>query len=120
MADTPNLIRATSNLPQVLVSGQLAASESTVLSCAANKTLAIATATLCNTSGSSRTVSISVVKSGGTGGTSNRVAVIDLDPGESCIVEELVGLLMGPGDFISTLASAATSVAMVISGAVSS
>ncbi len=119
MADR-NLIRATSNLPQVLVAAQLAATETSIYQCPANSSVVLATATLCNTSGSTRTVSLSVCKAGGTAGSANRVAIITLDPNESCIVDELAGLLLGPGDFISGLASAATSVAIVISGAVSS
>lgn len=119
MADR-NLIRATSNLPQVLVSTQLAASETTIYPGPPNSSVVLSTATVCNTSGSTRTVSLSVCKTGGTAGAANRVAIIDLDPNESAIVDELVGLFLGPGDFISGLASAATSVAIVISGAVSS
>ena len=119
MADR-NLIRATSNLPQVLVSTQLAASETLIYQGPANSSVVIATATVCNTSGSARTVSLSVCKTGGTAGAANRVAIIDLDPNESAIVDEFVGLFLGPGDFISGLASAATSVAIVITGAVSS
>lgn len=120
MADTQNLIRATSNLPQVLVAQQLAATETNLYQCPANKAVAVATAALCNTSGSARTVSLSIVKSGGTAGTANRVAVIDLQPNESCVVDELVGMLLGPGDFVSAVASAANAVSLVVSGAVSS
>lgn len=119
MADTPNLIRATSNLPQVLVSQQLAGTETTIYQCPASKSVVVDTATLCNAAGVSRTVYLSVCKTGGTAGDANRVAIITLAAYESCTVEELVGFL-GPGDFISGFASAATSVAIVIRGAVSS
>ena len=119
MADTANLIRATSNLPQVLVSQQLAGSETTLYQCPANKSVVVDTATVCNASGVIRTVYLSVVKSGGSAGDANRVAIITLAANESCTVEELVGFL-GPGDFLSGYASAATSVAIVIRGAVSS
>ncbi len=114
-----NLIHATENYPQVLVSQQLAATETNIYQCPANKSVVIDTATVCNTSGSTRTVYLSVVKAGGTAGASNRVALIELDPNDSCSVQELVGFL-GPGDFISGYASAATSVAICLRGAVSS
>lgn len=120
MADTANLIEATKNYPQVLVSQQFAATETTIYTCPGSKSVAINTATVCNTSGSARTVYLSVVKTGGTAGVANRVAIIELDAGESSVVEELVGLLLGPGDLISGYASAATAVALVITGAVSS
>lgn len=119
MADR-NLIRATSNLPQVLVSAQAGSTETTIYQCPANSSVVVATASLCNTSGSAVTVSLSVCKTGGTAGASNRVAVITLGAAESCVVEELVGLFLGPGDFVSGMASAATSAAVVITGAVSS
>lgn len=119
MADR-NLIRATSNLPQVLVATQLANAEASIYAGPSNSSVTIATATLCNTSGTAKTVYLSVVKATGTAGASNRVAIIDLAANESCIVDELVGLFLSPADFISGYASAATSVAIVISGAVSS
>ncbi len=119
MADR-NLIRATSNLPQVLVSAQLANAEASIYACPSNSSVTIATATLCNTSGASKTVYLSVVKATGTAGVANRVAIIDLAPNESCIVDELVGLFLSPADFISGYASASASVALVLTGAVSS
>lgn len=115
-----NLIAASSNLPQVLYTGQVAAAEAPIYSGPPDSSVVVATATLCNTSGSARTVSLSVVKVGGTAGAANRVAIIELSPGESCTVDELVGLMLGPADSISGLASAATSVAIVLTGSVSS
>jgi hypothetical protein len=119
MADTPNLILATSNLPQVLVSGYLAGVETTVYQCPANKSTTVGTATMCNSSASTVTVELSVAQTGGTAGASNRVAIVSLEADESTVVEELVGLLLGPGDFISGLASATSAVSIALSGAVS-
>lgn len=116
---TRNLIEATSNLPQVLVAAQVSDSEASVYQCPANSSVVIATAGVCNTSGSTRTVSLSVVKAAGTAGVANRVAIITLEPNESTRVPELE-VLLGAGDFISGLASAATSVAIVLTGSVSS
>lgn len=120
MADTANLIRATQNYPQVLSAEQLANVETEIYQCPANKSVTISTASLCNTSGSTQTVYLSVVMAGDSAGAANRVAIIDLEAGESCMVEEIMGLLLGPADKISGYATAATSVALVISGAVSS
>lgn len=120
MADTANLIRATSNLPQVLVAQFVAATETTQYQCPASKATVIQDATVCNSAGTGVvTVQLSVCKSGQTAGTSNRVAIIPLDVGESVTVPELVRSL-GPGDFISAVADSASKVALVVSGAVSS
>jgi len=115
-----NLIMADSNQPGVLYAGFVAGAETTIYTCPLASAVAINTATLCNTSGSTRTVSLSVVKAGGTAGSNNRVAVVELEVSESCVVDELMGLMLGPGDFISGLATAATSVSIVLTGAVSS
>lgn len=117
-----NLIQATANHPQVLAAKHLvAATPGDVFRCAVNTTAVIATATVCNTSASlDRTVYLSVAKSGDTAGALNRVAVIDLGPNESCVVDELVGLMLGPDDAIAGYASASPAVAIVVTGAVSS
>ncbi|MGQ9348960.1 hypothetical protein [Mycolicibacterium gilvum] len=121
MADpTPNLIRATVNLPQVLVSNYLSSSVETVYQVPNAKSTVIATATVCNNSDAPRTVNISVVKSGGSPTSGNRVAIITLRAGESCIIEEIVGLLMGPGDGIAAGAGASSAVSITLTGAVSS
>jgi hypothetical protein len=120
MADTPNLINATSNLPQVLVAQQLSVTaESSIYEVPASKSAVIDTATVCNTHGAAQTAYLSVVKAGGTSGSANRVAIITLEPGESTVVDELVGCL-GPGDLVAGHASAAGAVAIVLRGAVSS
>ena len=120
MADTPNLIAATSNLPKGLYSGWMPSSLSEIYAGPANKSTVIMSATLCNESGSTRTVRLSYIVAGGTVGASNRVAVIPLVDGESCVVEELIGVALGPGDAIWGLCSAGTAVSFTITGAVSS
>lgn len=95
-------------------------SEAEVYACPESKSVAIATATICNATGATRTAELSVVKASESAGDANRVAIISLEPGESGVVEELIGLLLGPEDFISGVASAASSVAIVLTGAVSS
>lgn len=114
-----NLMTATSGIPQVLVSQQLATSETTQYTCAASTAVKLANATLTNTSGSGVTVSISVVKSGGTAGNANRVlSSYTVAAGDSLVIPEVSGHVLGPGDFISAIAGTATAVAFVLSGAV--
>ena len=116
-----NLLAATSNLPKVLVSQQLANSETTQYTCPSSSAVRIATATLCNTSSSAVTVSVSLVKTGGSAGSSNRVLTsYSIAAYDSISLTEIYGAMLGPGDFISAIASAATSVAFVLTGAVSS
>lgn len=116
-----NLLSATSNLPSVLVSQQLANTETTQYTAAAGSAVKIATAVLCNTSASLVTVSVSLVKTGGTAGAANRImSSYALAAGDSVELTELVGSFLGPGDFISSVASAATAVSLVVTGAVSS
>lgn len=116
---TANLIRATENYPRVLHTGQLAATDTLIYQCPPTSSVTVSTATVCNTSDIPQTVSLSVVKAGGVSGVANRVAIIDLEPDESSSVEELL-VFLGPGDFISGLASEAASVSIVLTGAVSS
>ena len=116
---TQNLFGASSGLPQVLVSQQLANSETTQYTCPASSSVKIGSARLTNTSGGVVTVSISVVKSGGTAGNANRVlSAYSLAAGDGISLDELVGAYLGAGDFVSAIASAATSVSLVMSGVV--
>lgn len=116
---TQNLMAATSSLPQVLVSQQLAATETTQYTGPANSAVKIATAVLTNTSGAAVTVSVSVLKSGQTADGTHRVlSGYSLPAGDSTVLSELAGVFLGPGDFISAIASAATSVTLVVSGVV--
>jgi hypothetical protein len=110
---------ATLSKPQVLVAQQLASSETTQYTVAALNWVRIANATLTNTSGAAVTVSMSLVKTGGTAGASNRVlSAYSLQPGDSTVVVELVGHMLGPGDFISAVAGTASAVAFLLSGMV--
>lgn len=113
------LAPATSALPGVLVSQQLAASETTQYTCPASTSVKVAGAVLTNTTAGTITVSVSLVKSGGTAGAANRImSAFSLPAGDDIILSELIGQYLGPGDFVSAIASAATSVAFVMSGVV--
>lgn len=116
---TQNLMDATSGLPKVLVSQFLANSETTQYTGPANSSVKISSARLTNTSGSAVTVSISLVKTGGTAGNSNRVlAGYSLAAGDGIDLPELAGAFLGPADFVSAIASTGSAVALVLTGVV--
>jgi len=110
-----DLKTATSATPKVLVSNYLPSSEAAQYTAAAGSTVRLASAVLVNTDSSARTVTLSIVKTGDSAGGANRIlnayslaagAVLDLGA---------VGWL-GPGDFISGVASVASKVTLVMSG----
>ena len=73
--------------------------------------------TVTNTSAGNETVSVNLVRSTTSAGSGN--LVIDartIAPGETYTCPELIGHALEPGDFISTLASAATSLTIRCSG----
>jgi P pilus assembly chaperone PapD len=74
-------------------------------------------ATVTNTSGSNVTLSVNLVTSGGSAGASN--LIIDAQtivPDETYLCPELIGHVLEAGSFISTIAGAATSLTMRVSG----
>jgi hypothetical protein len=74
-------------------------------------------ATVTNTDTVARTFSVNIVTSGGSAGASN--IVIDartVQPDETYLCPELVGHVLAPGGFISTIASAATALTLRVSG----
>lgn len=74
-------------------------------------------ATITNTSASNVTVSVNLVTSGGSAGASN--LIIDsqiIVPDECYLCPELIGQVLEAGSFISTIAGAATSLTMRVSG----
>jgi len=74
-------------------------------------------ATATNTSGANVTLSVNLVTSGGSSGASNLVVnARAIAPNETYTLPELVGQVLDSGGFISTLASAATSITLRISG----
>jgi hypothetical protein len=74
-------------------------------------------ATVTNTDTVARTFSVNIVTSGGSAGNAN--LVIDtrtVQPDETYLCPELVGQVLAPGGFISTIASNATSLTLRVSG----
>jgi hypothetical protein len=95
---------------------QMEASQTTQYT-ATNVRAIIDKATVTNTDTVSRTFSVNIVTSGGSAGVSN--LVIDtrtVQPDETYLCPELVGHVLAPGGFISTIASAATSLTLRVSG----
>lgn len=112
---------ASDGLPQILVSQQLGTSETTLYTCPANTSAKIMNASLCNTTSSPVTVSLSLVKSGGTvgDGTHRIVSGFSLPANDTLALNDLLGgHVLGPGDKIAAVAGTATAVDAVISAVV--
>ena len=95
---------------------QMEASQTTQYT-ATNVRAIIDKATVTNTDTVARTFSVNIVTSGGSAGNSN--LVIDtrtVQPDETYLCPELVGQVLAPGGFISTIASNATSLTLRVSG----
>jgi hypothetical protein len=74
-------------------------------------------ATATNTSAANVTLSVNLVTSGGSSGASNLIVnARSIAPGETYTLPELVGQVLDSSGFISTLASAATSITLRVSG----
>lgn len=74
-------------------------------------------ATVTNTSANNVTLSVNLVTSGGSAGSSNLIMdTRTIVPDETYLCPELVGQVLEAGSFISTIAGAATSLTMRVSG----
>lgn len=73
--------------------------------------------TVTNTSAANVSFSVNLIANGGTAGNSNLVLKErTLAPNEAYTCPELVGQVLAPGGFISTIAGSATSLTMSASG----
>ena len=73
--------------------------------------------TVTNNSAANVTLAVNLVASGGSAGVANLVlSAKNIVPGETYLCPELVGHVLEPGGFISTLAGAATSLTIQASG----
>jgi hypothetical protein len=118
----PNVLALASLTQALLVSQRLTTTaETTVYTVPANKAVKLAQGSLCNTAGTTVTLSLSLVPSGGTAdGTHRVISGFQLSPGDTLpLGEYLGGHMLGPGDFISVIAATANAITVVISGAVS-
>lgn len=102
---------------KVLVQSKQLENAQTTQYTASNCTAIIDKFTVTNTTASAVTVSIHIVPSGGSASDSNKIVVSRaIASAEPYTFPELIGHILGPGDFISTLAGAASSLTMRISG----
>lgn len=82
-----------------------------------NVTTIIDKFTATNYSASTATISVNIVTVTGTAGDLNLITKTkSLQPSEVYTFPELVGQILGAGDFISTIAGTATSINMRVSG----
>lgn len=73
--------------------------------------------TATNTSGANASLSVNIVASGGTAGSTNLIVdTRTIAPDETYTFPELVGQVLDSGSFISTIASAASSLTIRASG----
>jgi hypothetical protein len=108
---------------QILFSGQLATtSATTVYTVPASTTVKIASATLCNTSGSAVTISVALLQSGQVAdGTHAVISGYSLAAGDTISLKDYIGgAMLATGESISVTASTANVIDVVITGAVSS
>lgn len=96
---------------------QLGTTISTLYTSAALTSTAISNAIANNQSAGVVTFTVHVVPSGDSATASNQVvSAIPLAAGESMIIGNLLNQVLGPGDSIQALASAATSINVLLSG----
>lgn len=102
---------------KVLIPAKIAESSQTTQYTATNVTTIIDKFTATNYSAGAVTISVNIVTSGGSAGNDNPITKTkSLQPAEVYTFPEIVGQILAPSGFISTIASAATSVNIRASG----
>lgn len=101
---------------KVLIAAKIAENAQTTQYTATGVTAIIDKFTARNYSGSAASLSVNVVTSGDTAGNQNLIVNKTLQPGETYTFPEVVGHVLIASGFISTIASAATSIAIRASG----
>ena len=102
---------------KVLVPGKIVENTQTTQYTAANVTTIIDKFTATNYSGTAATISVNLVTSAGSSGNENLITKTKtLQPAEVYTFPELVGQVLSPGDFISTIAGTASAINMRVSG----
>lgn len=103
--------------PKTLVESKFCESSQTTQYTATGVTTIIDKFTATNVYTAAQTISVNLVPSGGSAGSSNLVVKTKtLQPGECYTMPEIVGQILGPSDFISCLAGAANEIVIRISG----
>lgn len=119
----PSYLALTTMYGQILYSGQLSTTAATtVYTVPSTSSVKIATATLCNTSGSVVVVTFQLLASGQTAdGTHAIISGYGLAAGDTLSLRDyLGGAMLAAGEAISVTAGTASVVDVVITGAVSS
>ena len=102
---------------KVLIPAKIAEASQTTQYTATNVTAIIDKFTATNYSASAATISVNIVTSGGSAGNDNLITKTkSLQPGEVYTFPEIVGQILAPGGFISTIAGTATSINIRASG----
>jgi hypothetical protein len=102
---------------KVLVPGKIVEATQTTQYTANNVTTIIDKFTATNYSATAAAISVNLVTVSGTAGNLNLISKTKtLQPAEVYTFPELVGQVLNPGDFISTLAGTATAINMRVSG----
>lgn len=100
-----------------LIASKEAENSQTTQYTATNVTAIIDKFTATNTSGAAVTISVNLVTSGDAAGNDNKIVdAKSIEPNKTYTFPELVGHVLQNGDFISTIASAATSLTIRASG----
>lgn len=102
---------------KVLIPSKIAENTQSTQYTATNVTTILDKFTATNYSTTAATISVNLVSSGDTAGTQNLIVKTKtLQPSETYTFPELVGHVLGPNGFISTLASAALTINIRASG----
>ena len=102
---------------RTLVASKQAENAQTTQYTAVNCTTILDKATVTNTTAGNVTFSAHVVTSAGSAGASNLVVNLrSIAPKETYALPELIGQVLQSGDFLSTIAGAATSLTLRVSG----
>lgn len=103
-------------IDKVLVPAKIAENAQTTQYTALNVTARIDKFTATNYSASAATFAVNLVTASGSASSANLVKTKTLQPGETYTFPEVVGHVLGAGDFISTLAGTATAINLRVSG----
>ena len=103
-------------IDKVLVPAKVAEDSQTTQYTALNVTARIDKFTATNYSTSAATLAVNLVTASGSASTTNLVKTKTLQPGETYTFPEVVGHVLGSGDFISTIAGTATTINLRVSG----
>lgn len=102
---------------KVLVPAKTVENAQTTQYTATNVTAIIDKFTATNYSGSAAVISVNLVTTAGSAGNANLITKTKtLQPSETYTFPELIGQVLGSGDFISTLAGTASAINMRVSG----